>query len=59
MDKRDYMPLVFGESEMQVMCDVRRAWDPVGLCNPGKVLPVRVCREWTGPATRRVTAADA
>jgi glycolate oxidase subunit GlcD len=55
LDKRELMPLVFGESEMQVMCDIRRAWDPPGLSNPAKILPVRVCREWTGPATRRAT----
>jgi glycolate oxidase subunit GlcD len=54
LDKREYMPLVFGETEMQLMCDVRRAFDPLGLANPAKVLPIRVCREWTGPATRRV-----
>jgi len=42
--------------DMQLMCDVRRAWDPRGLANPAKILPVRVCREWTGPATRRVDA---
>jgi FAD/FMN-containing dehydrogenase len=53
MDKSDYMQLVFSEREMQAMCDVRRAWDPRGLANPAKILPVRVCREWTGPATRR------
>ncbi len=54
LDKREFMPLIFGEREMQVMCDVRRAWDPRGLANPAKILPIRVCREWTGPATRRV-----
>ena len=54
LDKREYMPLVFAEAEMHAMCDVRRAFDPAGLCNPGKVLPVRVCREWVGPATRRI-----
>jgi glycolate oxidase subunit GlcD len=56
IDKVDAMPLVFSETEMQVMCDVRRAWDPHGRANPGKILPVRVCREWTGPATRRADA---
>jgi FAD/FMN-containing dehydrogenase len=56
LDKREYMPLIFGEREMQVMCDVRRAFNPESLANPGKLLPVRVCREWAGPATRRVDA---
>jgi glycolate oxidase subunit GlcD len=56
LDKREYMGLIFSEQEMQVMCDVRRAFNPDGLANPAKVLPVRVCREWAGPATRRVDA---
>jgi glycolate oxidase subunit GlcD len=56
LDKREYMPLIFGEREMQMMCDVRRAFNPRGLANPAKLIPVRVCREWAGPATRRVDA---
>lgn len=56
LDKREYMELIFSEPEMQVMCDVRRAFDPSGRANPAKVLPIRVCREWAGPATRRVDA---
>ena len=56
LDKREYMPLIFSEREMQVMCDVRRAFNPDGLANPAKLLPVRVCREWAGPATRRADA---
>ena len=56
LDKREYMPLIFGEREMQVMCDVRRAFNPRGLANPAKLIPIRVCREWAGPATRRVDA---
>ena len=56
LDKREYMPLIFSEQVMQVMCDVRRAFDPSGLANPAKILPIRVCREWAGPATRRADA---
>jgi glycolate oxidase subunit GlcD len=58
-DKRQYMEMVFSDEEMRLMCDVRRVFDPLGLANPGKVLPVRVCREWTGPATRREAAGSA
>lgn len=57
VDKRDYMDMIFTESEMSAMCDIRRAFDPLGLANPAKVLPVHVCREWVGPATRRGEAA--
>jgi glycolate oxidase subunit GlcD len=55
LDKREYMEMIFTDDEMSIMCDIRRAFDPLGLANPAKILPIRVCREWIGPATRRVT----
>ena len=39
VEKRDLMPLVYTESDMSVMRNVKNAWDVHGLCNPGKVLP--------------------
>ncbi len=57
LDKREYMPLIFGEAEMAAMCEVRRVFNPSGLANPAKVLPLRVCREWVGPATAREPVA--
>jgi glycolate oxidase subunit GlcD len=51
LDKRDSMPLVFGDPELEAMAAVRRVFDPRGLANPGKVLPVRFCREWSGALT--------
>ena len=56
IDKREYMDLIFSDEELGLMCDVRRVFNPRGLANPAKVLPIRVCREWVGPATRRVDA---
>jgi glycolate oxidase subunit GlcD len=55
LDKREYMEMIFTDAEMSMMCEIRRAFDPLGLANPAKILPIRVCREWIGPATRRVT----
>ncbi|HUF13467.1 MAG TPA: FAD-linked oxidase C-terminal domain-containing protein [Longimicrobiales bacterium] len=52
LDKREYMNGLFDEPTLQAMCSVKRVFDPAGLANPAKVLPVRVCREWVGPATR-------
>jgi FAD/FMN-containing dehydrogenase len=57
LDKLDYMPLIFSDTEMHLMCDIRRVFDPRGLANPAKVLPVRTCREWIGPATTRAAEA--
>ena len=35
---------------------LRAGANPDSLANPAKILPVRVCREWAGPATRRADA---
>ena len=53
LDKRAYMELIFDDAALEAMCAIRRVFDPTGLANPAKILPVRVCREWTGPATVR------
>src|SRR5207253_4492473 len=49
-DKRDYMPRMFSDVDLDVMQQVRDAVDPKRLCNPGKVLPMpRLCGEVPGP----------
>jgi glycolate oxidase subunit GlcD len=58
LDKRQYMELIFSDEEMEMMCALRRVFNPSGLLNPAKVLPLRVCREWVGPATRRVEEGE-
>jgi len=46
LDKRDLLPLVFSDADMNAMLRVRAAFDPLGLCNPGKVIPMlRGCGE--------------
>jgi glycolate oxidase subunit GlcD len=40
LDKSDYLPLVFSDEDMRTMLSVRAAFDPSGLCNPGKIIPV-------------------
>jgi glycolate oxidase len=49
-DKRDHMPRMFSDDDLDVMQKVRDAIDPRRLCNPGKVLPTpRLCGEVPGP----------
>jgi glycolate oxidase len=49
-DKRDSMPKMFSDTDLDVMRDVRGAFDTRGLCNPGKVFPTpRLCGEVPGP----------
>jgi len=45
-DKLEYMPMIFDDATLAAMCDVRVAFDPAGRANPGKVVPIRACREW-------------
>jgi FAD/FMN-containing dehydrogenase len=44
LDKRDYLPLVCGPVELELMAAVKAVFDPRNLCNPGKVLPDRASR---------------
>src|SRR3954447_15544284 len=50
IDKVCSMPLLFGSDDLEAMKRLRRAFDPAGLCNPGKVIPTpRLCGEVPGP----------
>src|SRR5205823_1845197 len=48
LDKLRYMPLLFDGDSLAAMRAVRRVWDPEERVNPGKVVPVHACREWSG-----------
>ena len=41
LEKMDYMPLIFSEADLGCMAAVKRAFNPTGLCNPGKIFPSR------------------
>ena len=50
VDKACAMPSMFSERDLEVFERVRRAFDPDGIANPGKVLPTpRLCGEVPGP----------
>jgi glycolate dehydrogenase FAD-linked subunit len=50
VDKACAMPQMFGERDLATFERLRRAFDPDGLANPGKVLPTpRLCGEVPGP----------
>jgi glycolate oxidase len=50
MDKACSMPRMFSKRDLQVFERLRRAFDPAGICNPGKVIPTpRLCGEVPGP----------
>ena len=50
VDKKDYMPAMFSEHDLEAFQRLRCAFDPHGLANPGKVMPTpRLCGEVPGP----------
>jgi glycolate oxidase len=49
VDKSRYMPAMFSPDDLDTMQLLRCAFDPRGLCNPGKVFPTpRLCGEVPG-----------
>ncbi len=56
LDKLRYMPLLFDADSLAAMRGVRLVFDPDERVNPGKVVPVHACREWTSAVTRNETA---
>jgi glycolate oxidase len=63
MDKVCSMPRMFSERDLEVFSRLRAAFDPEGLCNPGKVIPTpRLCGEVPGPyrmhALERIGVAE-
>src|SRR4051794_36642974 len=50
VDKKRYMPKMFGEPDLAAFQKLRCAFDPDGRANPGKVMPTpRLCGEVPGP----------
>jgi len=41
LEKIDYMSLIFTEADLGFMRELRGAFNPRGLCNPGKIFPSR------------------
>jgi glycolate oxidase subunit GlcD len=60
LDKISYLPLIFSDDDMDAMLQVRAAFDPSGLCNPGKIIPLpRGCGEARAVATQPVSEPGA
>jgi glycolate oxidase len=53
LEKVDYMPLIFSEADLECMRRVKEAFNPAGLCNPGKVFPTNKACVEVGPAYRQ------
>jgi FAD/FMN-containing dehydrogenase len=59
LDKSKYMPLLFSEETLDAMLSLRAAFDPSGLCNPGKIIPTpRGCGEARALAAEKNSGGD-
>ena len=59
LEKRDLMPLLFTNDDLDVMLSLRNAFNATGVLNPGKLFPTtRMCRETSGPSTNPVLQAE-
>jgi FAD/FMN-containing dehydrogenase len=56
MDKLAYMDRLFTAETLRAMCDLRSVFDPKRRSNPGKVVPIHSCREWTAAPSTRAAA---
>ena len=46
LEKREFMTLLFSEADLDAMRRIHDAFDPLDVCNPGKVIPQpRACTE--------------
>src|SRR5882762_3754793 len=52
LEKADYMPFIFSEADLACMNQVKDAFNPTGLCNPGKIFPSNKACVEVGPAYR-------
>jgi FAD/FMN-containing dehydrogenase len=51
-EKREYMGLLFSESDLDAMRRLQSVFDPEGVCNPGKVFPSTHSRLEADPRSR-------
>lgn len=59
IEKRDLMPLLFSEEDLDIMISLRNAFNGDEVLNPDKMLPMpRMCREIGGPSRNAVLARE-
>jgi glycolate dehydrogenase FAD-linked subunit len=59
LEKSDFMPFIFSPADLAFMQKVKTAFNPAGLCNPGKVFPTKKSCIETGPVAYRPHAIEA
>jgi glycolate oxidase len=53
LEKADFMSFIFSPADLEFMQGLKRAFNPTGRCNPGKVFPTRKSCGEAGPVAYR------
>jgi glycolate oxidase len=59
LEKIDFMPFIFSAADLSVMQRLKNAFNPTGLCNPGKVFPTKKACVEVGPVAYTPHAIEA
>jgi glycolate oxidase len=58
LEKADFMPFIFSTADLELMQRLKGAFNPAGLCNPGKVFPTNKSCVEVGPVAYRPHAIE-
>jgi len=58
LEKSDFMPFIFSPADLALMQRLKSAFNPSGLCNPGKVFPTRKACVEAGPVAYQPHAIE-
>ena len=58
LEKADFMPFIFSAADLAFMQRLKGAFNPGGLCNPGKVFPTKKSCVEVGPVAYRPHAIE-
>ena len=53
LEKSDFMPFIFSTADLAFMHRLKGAFNPTGLCNPGKIFPTKKSCGEAGPVAYR------
>src|SRR5215468_5619364 len=53
LEKSDFMPFIFSAADLAFMHRLKGAFNPTGLCNPGKIFPTKKSCGEVGPVAYR------
>ena len=58
LEKSDFMPFIFSAADLALMQRLKNAFNPTGLCNPGKVFPTKKSCVEVGPVAYQPHAIE-